>query len=144
MPNETVYWEDVTEGMEIPPFVRKTGLMEWNRFAAANEEHFEYHMDHVAGKAMGFPNAIGMGNLRFAYLHNLLEDGAGEQGRVEVVGCQYRGMNEEHDTLTCWGQVVRKFVENGEHLVELHIGVRNQKGEETAPGRGVVVLPSRG
>lgn len=139
-----VYWDDVQLNDRIPPFIRETGLMEWNRFAAANEEHFEYHMDHVAGRAMGFPNAIGMGNLRFAYLNNLLEDWVGEEGTVKVVGCQYRGMNLEHDTLTCWGEVLRKYLENGAHLVELRVGITNQKGEETAPGRAVVLLPSRG
>lgn len=138
-----LYWEDVKEGEEINPFVKKTGLMEWNRFAAANEEHFEYHMDHVAGRAVGFPGAIGMGNIRFAYLHNLLEDWVGQEGDIKKVGCQYRGMNLEYDTLTCWGKVVNKYVEQGEHLVELDVGIRNQDGKETAPGKAVVALPSR-
>lgn len=143
MTEQTVYWEDVQVGAEIPSFVRKTGFMEWNRFAAANEELVEYHMDHQIGTAKGWPGAIGMGNLRFAYLHNMLEDWVGEAGDIKELGCQYRGMNLEHDTVTCWGTVTGKSVENGEHQVALEVGVKNQKGEETAPGRAIIVLPSR-
>src|SRR5881296_2684336 len=116
-----LYWEDVNLDDDLPTFVRTTGLMEWNRFAAANEEHVTFHMDHVAGRQAGHPGAIGMGNLRFAYLHNMLLDWIGEEGTLKKVGCQYRGRNLEHDTLTCWGKVINKEVKDGEHLVEVNI-----------------------
>ncbi len=138
------YWENVAVGDSLEPFVRKTGLMEWNRFAAANEEHFEFHMDDKAAKAMGLPGVLSMGNFRFAYLHNLLEDFAGEEGDIKVVGCSYRGMNLEGDTLTAWGKVIGKEVVDGEHIVELEVGVKNQDGRETAPGHARVTLPARG
>ena len=139
-----LYWEDVKVGEELPTFSRTTGFMEWNRFAAANEEHVTFHMDHEAGRQAGLPGAIGMGNLRFVYLHNILYDWIGDDGVIKKVGCQYRGQNLEHDTLTCWGRVTNKEVKDGEHLVELEIGVKNQEGRETAPGRAVVALPTKG
>lgn len=139
-----IYYEDIQLGQEIPTFVRKTGLMEWNRYAAANEEHVQFHMDDKAGRAMGLPGAIGMGNLRFAYLHNMLREWIGEEGDIRKLGCQYRGQNLEGETLTAWGKVTNKTVKNGEHLVELDIGVKNQEGREGAPGHAVVSLPTRG
>jgi acyl dehydratase len=139
-----LYYEDVEVGTEVPSFLRKTDLMSWNRFAAANDEHVYFHMDHNAGKAMGMDGAFGMGNLRFAYLHNMLFDWIGEEGDIRKVGCQYRGLNMENDTLTAWGKVINKMVKDGEHLVELEIGVKNQSGQETAPGHAVVTLPSKG
>lgn len=138
------FWDDVTIGEAIPEFVRKTGLMEWNRFAAANEEHFEFYMDDKVARAMGLPAVVSMGNFRFAYLHNVLEDFAGIEGAIKVRGCSYRGMNLEGDTLRAWGKVVGKEEKDGEHLVMLEIGVLKQDGQETAPGNAVAALPVRG
>ncbi|MCX6023918.1 MAG: hypothetical protein NTZ05_19750 [Chloroflexi bacterium] len=104
---QQLHWEDVVEGQDIPSFSRTTGFMEGNRFAAANEEHVSFHMDHKAGEAMGAPGAFGMGNLRFAYLHNMLEDWIGADGAIKKVGVQYRDRNFEGETLTAWGKVVR-------------------------------------
>ena len=42
------------------------------------------------------------------------------------------------------GRVKRKFVENGQHLIEIEQEARNQDDELSVVGGGVVVLPSRG
>lgn len=81
MGNGTLFWDDVQVGHELPPFVRRTGFMEWNRFAAANEEFVMIHMDDEAGRAAMQPAAFGMGNLRYSYLHNLVLDWIGLDGR---------------------------------------------------------------
>ena len=138
-----VYFEDVQLGQEIPPYVRKSGLMEWNRFAGANEEYFIYHMTDEAARGMGGPSVFSMGNLRFAYLYNMLIDWLGQEGDIRKVGCQYRGLHIQEDTLTCKGKVVAKYEKDGERLVELEIGIVNQRGENTAPGTAVVALPSK-
>jgi len=39
-------------------------------------------MDDEAGRAAGHPTAIGMGNLQWAYLHNLLRGWLGGRGRI--------------------------------------------------------------
>ena len=65
----------------VPSFVRTTGLGSWNRYAAVNDEFIDIHMDRDAAKAAGLPDVIGMGNLRIAYLHNLLHDWLGRRRR---------------------------------------------------------------
>lgn len=140
----TLYWEDVAVGQELPPFVRKTGFMEWNRFAAANEEFVPFHMDDEEGRATGQHAAYGMGNLRYAYLHNLVLDWIGLDGSLRKLGVQYRGLNFKNDVLVCTGKVKDKYVREGQHYVELDLAVLNQKGENTCPGTALVVLPSRG
>ena len=42
------------------------------------------------------------------------------------------------------GRVKRKFIENGQHMVEIEQEARNQDDELSVVGGGVVVLPSRG
>ncbi len=139
-----VFFEDVRVGDEIPEFKRQTGYIEWGRFAGANEEYVAIHEDDEAGIKSGLPGGIGMGNLRFSYVHNMLSDWVGEEGWIKKVALQYRGMNLKNDWVVCKGKVTGKYEEGGEHLVELEVSTENGKGEVTAPGKAVVSLPSRG
>ena len=141
----SVYFEDVEVGQEIPTWSRETDFMNWNRYAAVNDEFVYIHMDDEAGRAaLNEQGAFGMGNLRYTYLLNMLRDWAGDEAEIREVGCQYRGINQQHDTLTCTGKITEKTVEDGEHLVRLEIDIVNQDGDSTCPGHAVVVLPARG
>ena len=139
----SLYYEDVQIGDEPPAFERQTGFMEWGRFAGANEEYVAIHEDDEAGVKSGLPGGIGMGNLRFAYVHNMLSDWIGESGWIKKVGLQYRGLNLKNDLVIAKGKVTTKYEQDGEYLVELEVRIENGKGEVTAPGRAVVSLPSR-
>ncbi len=139
-----VYFEDVNVGDEIPTWSRQTNFMNWNRYAAVNDEFVTFHMDDEAGRlAKNEQGAFGMGNLRYNYLLNMLRDWIGDEAEIREVGCQYRSINQKNDVLTCVGKITDKKIENGEHLVRLDVNVENQNGEATCPGHAVVVLPSR-
>jgi acyl dehydratase len=138
------YYEDVEIGQEIPAFERETDFMSWNRYAAVNEEFVYVHMDDEAGKAAGQGEAFGMGNLRWAYVLNALQNWAGDEAEIRELSMQFRAINHKHDHLRATGIVTDKKQENGENLVLLDINVVNQKDEKTAPGRAIVALPSRG
>lgn len=139
-----VTFEDVTVGDKIPNFVRETHFPEWNRFAAVNYEFIPIHMDDVEGKKAGNEiGAFGMGSLRASYLVNMLSDWIGDEAEIREMSYQFRGINNQHDVLTCTGEVIDKAVVDGENQVRLKIDVVNQKGESTTPGEAVVVLPSK-
>lgn len=139
-----VYFEDVEVGQSITPWSRKTDFMNWNRYAAVNDEFVYIHMDDEAGRAAkNERGAFGMGNLRFAFLLNMLRDWAGDEVQIRELGCQYRTINQKHDVLTCTGTITEKLIENGEHLVRLDVNVADQDGKPGTPGHAVVVLPSR-
>ena len=138
-----VYFEDVSVGDEIPPFERKTDFMNWNRYAAVNDEFVYLHMDDEVGKAAGQGAAFGMGNLRWAYVVNALREWIGDEAEVREVAMQFRAINHKHDVLTTFGKVTDKEVVDGEHRLRLDIDVKNQNGDTTAPGHAIVVLPSR-
>jgi hypothetical protein len=101
-------------------------------------------MDDEAGRKAGNKEgAFGMGNLRYAYLANALRDWIGDEAEVREIGCQYRAINQKHDTLTVVGKVVEKGVVGGENQIKLTTNVMNQLGEATCPGHAVIVLPNR-
>jgi acyl dehydratase len=55
-----------------------------------------------------------------------------------------RGMNVPGDTLTAWARVTGKEVRGGLGLVNVEMGLKDQKGAESSPGTATVVLPLRG
>ena len=139
-----VYFEDLQVGDEMPAWSRTTDFMHWNRYAAVNDEFVPFHMDDEAGRKAGNQQgAFGMGNLRYAYLANALRDWIGDEADIREIGCQYRAINQKHDTLTVVGKVVEKQVVDGENRVKLTTNVMNQAGEATCPGHAVVALPNR-
>jgi acyl dehydratase len=131
-------------GQEIPAFVRETGLENWNRYAAVNDEFVGIHMDDAAGQAAGYPTAFGMGNLQWSYLHNLVREWAGERGKIERLSCQFRGPNVKGQTVTARGRViaVRPGPERTE--VDLEVWTTDQEGNQLAPGNATVSFPTAG
>jgi len=139
-----VYFEDVNVGDEIPPWSRKTDFMNWNRYAAVNDEFVPFHMDDEAGRAARNPQgAFGMGNLRYAYIVNALRDWIGDEAEIREVGCQYRAINQKNDVLTVTGKITEKAVVEGENQIRLETNVVNQDGVATCPGHAILVLPTR-
>jgi acyl dehydratase len=127
-------------GDEIPPFERATGLASWNRFAAVNYEFVPIHMDDEAGQAAGYPSAFGMGSLQWSYLHNVLREWLGEDGRILRLACQFRAPNIKGQTVTTRG-VIREIHEiDAGKKVELDVWTEDQEGKQLAPGSATVLL----
>jgi len=139
-----LYFDDVKIGDKIPAWSRKTDFMNWNRYAAVNDEFIYIHMDDEAGRAAANEKgAFGMGNLRFAYILNALRDWIGDEAEIRELECQFRAINQKKDVLTVTGTVTDKRVEDGENRIYLDVDVVNQTGAPTCPGHAIVVLPSR-
>ena len=56
----TLYYEAVEVGQLLPTYERRTDLMNWNRFAAVNDEFVHVHMDDEAAKARGEKGVLGI------------------------------------------------------------------------------------
>jgi acyl dehydratase len=135
---------EVVEGFEIPPFSREANLHAFNRYAAVNDEFVDIHMDDEAGRAAGYPGAFGMGNLTFAWMHCLLRDWLGDDGRIVRINCQFRGPALRGDTVTCRGTVTRVYDEDGAQMADLDVWSENQHGEKTTPATATVTFARSG
>jgi acyl dehydratase len=131
---------DVEVGQELPTFERMSGFHAWNRYAAVNEEFVPIHMDDDAGKRAGNPGAFGMGNLQVAYLHALLRQWIGDDGRIVSVSCQMRAPNLRGLRTIAHGRVTAVRVEGDETSVDLDVWTETEEGTVLAPGTAVVVL----
>jgi acyl dehydratase len=131
---------DARVGDTLPPFRRVTGFAIWNRYAAVNSEFAPIHMDDEAGREAGFPSAIGMGNLQWAYLHNLLRDWLGDDGRITRVTCQFRAANTKGMTVTARGVVTAVHDSPDGRIIDLDVWVEDDDGAKLAPGTATVVV----
>ena len=135
-------FDDVQEGDELEPYSVKAGYMELNRFAAGNNEFVMIHMDPDYSKNVAkLPDAIVMGNLKLAYIANMIDTWRGGAGWVSRLEVSFRGMDPVNETLTAKGVVKAKREEGGEKLVDLDVWVENGAGKKTTPGSATVSLP---
>jgi len=139
-----LYYEDVAEGTEIPPLVKNPTTLQLVKWAGASGDYYQIHYDKDFAQSTGLPGVIVHGRLRSSFLGQLLTDWIGEEGTIKKISVQHRGMDFPGEQLTCKGKVTKKYVRNGEHIIECDICTENPRGEKTSPGSAVVVLPSKG
>ena len=138
-----LYWEEIEEGMELPPLQKQPTAQQLVKYAGASGDFYQIHYDTAFAQSTGLPGVIIHGALKSAFLGQLMTDWIGEHGTLKRLSCQYRGMDVPGDTLTCRGTVVRKYREGGEYLVECEIWLESGGGERTTPGTATVALPSK-
>ena len=138
-----VFWEDVSEGSEIPALVKHPTTRQLVQYAGASGDFYEIHYDKDFAESTGLPGVIIHGALKNAFLGQLVTDWAGPAGVLKRLTCQYRGMDVPGQPITARGTVTRVYQENGEKLVECEIWLENPSGENTTPGSATVALPSR-
>jgi acyl dehydratase len=142
----TPRFEDLAVGDAIPDLVKgpltPAHLMRWS---AAVENWHRIHYD--AGFATGhdgLPERVVNGSFKQHVLVQLVRDWAGPAGWLWRIGFQFRGMDLVDDTLTAFGAIAGVREADGLGVVDLEIGLRNQRGELNTPGHATAVLPLEG
>ena len=101
------------------------------------------HWDQDRARDLGLPAPHDYGQMRANWLAHLVTNWMGDDGWLWKLSLQTRIFNFMGDTTICGGVVTDKRVEDGRHVVELRLESVNQRGENTAPGTAVVILPTR-
>jgi acyl dehydratase len=139
------YFEDVTVGdalddLQKGPFTTPH-LFRWS---AAIENWHKIHYDRdFAQQHDKLPDLLVNGSLKQNFLLQIIKDWATHHGWPWKVGFQFRAMDVVGTTLFVWGKVVGKMPLEDYGLVELELGIRNQDGKQSTPGKAMVALPYR-
>ncbi len=138
-----VYFEDVSEGQEIPKLAQNCDSQRLVLWAAGSGDYYQIHYDKDFAQNTGLPDRITHGALKHALLGRLLDEWAGDGGQVRRVACSYRGMDMIDKDVTCRGVITGKRQENGSNLVDLEVWTEDPDGKKTTPATAVVELPSK-
>ena len=145
-PGPQRYFENVAVGQGMLSLVKgpitTTHLVRW---AAANGNYARIHWDlPFALLRQGLSNVVVNGTLKNQYLGEMLMEFAGEEGWLRRFYIEHRGMDLAGDVLTTFGSVTAMREMGGYGLVDCDIGLRNQRGVQTATGNATLVRPNRG
>lgn len=170
---KTLYWEDVTEGAEIPTVIKgpvdvadacaRTTVscysyayaIKWacmrNHLSThpidpKTGEYFlrrDWHYTDHAAQVLGYPMANSAGIQNEMMLVHAATDWMGDDGFVKSMDSQDRRMVFFGDMTFVKGKVGRKFVEGSEHLVELNVWGENQDGVIHTKSDFIIKLISR-
>jgi acyl dehydratase len=165
------FWEDVAVGDELPPTHHVFTLAEAIAYAAAMgksaswrtqmahsrdtwksaidpesglPDFTHWHLTDAAAQRLGMARANCLGMQMRAWLGRMIGNWMGDDGFIKRMGDQLRGVLYRESLALCKGRVVKTYVEDGEHLVDLAVTLEDHDGRFMVPnGTATVVLPSR-
>ena len=101
------------------------------------------HMEDSRAQTIGIPGAYDYGCQRISWLDNVVTNWMGDDGFLKNQNGTLKRFNIVGDTHWMKGKVTKKYIVNGEYLVDIECWGENQRGEITLPGSATVRLPSK-
>ena len=138
-----LYFDEVDIGTEIPSLSNRVDLVQLIRYSAATWNFFLLHLEKEFAQRQGFKDANIHAPFYGAFLARMMTDWVGDPGRLKKLGYRVTVMGYPGDLLISKGNVIKKYRESGEDLVDCDIWVENQDGVKVAPASATVSLPSR-
>ncbi len=140
---QALYFEDVKEGDQSPPFVvQNISRTDIVRYAGASGDFNPIHHDQTFAEAAGLPTVFGHGMLTAGFAGKCVTDYVGRQNlrafRVRFATRVWPG-----DSITCTATVTKKYEAGGQQLIDGQVLAVNQKGEAAIHGSFTAALPSR-
>jgi len=133
-------WESVQAGDKLAELKKKPGVSQLVKYAAGSGDFNPLHHDYNFFQSQAIGSIIVHGRFKYASLGELVSNWLGHAGRIKKLSCQYRNMDFPDKEFTCKGQVDKKWEEGGEKLAELTVWAENEAGQQTTPGKALVVF----
>lgn len=150
-----LYWEEIEEGQEITPLSKVATTQMLVKWAGATGDFNPVHYDSSFADSQGLAKPIVHGQLKRAWMVQMLVDYIGAGGTLRKLSCQFRAIDyprsmgsmtapHEGETWWCKGVITKKYEAGGENWADCDIWVENGKGEKTTVGNAGFTLPLRG
>lgn len=134
----TIIWENINEGDTIPELKKTPSVSQLVKYAAGSGDFNPLHHDYNFSQSKTIGSIIVHGRFKYATLGECVSNWMQHAGRIKKISCQYRGMDFPDREITCKGNVIKKWEENGEKLVELSVWTENGEGTKNTPGVVIV------
>jgi len=129
-----IKWAVMRHELQQHPLDVETGGYRYRR---------DWHIDEAFARQMGMPYGFMDGAHLEMILTHIVTDWMGDDGFVRVLDYQVRRSNFIGEINWLKGKVVKKYIENGEHLVDLDVWIDNQDNLTICKGLATVKLISR-
>jgi len=144
--SEQRYFDDIDPGDEFDedivmetPKVQKYLDIPGSRFEGQRNRF----NDPDLAKKDGLPNAIVPGVMQLDLMSRVLNDFAGQEGRIGHLEVSFRRSVLHGDKLHALGLVTDTIPGDGEGTVRMDVFFENERGERPLQGTADVILPSR-
>jgi acyl dehydratase len=143
-PPRDLYWEDVREGEELPSIVMPINLTRCAYLASGTRDFSPQHSNRDYAQQRSKTRDVFV-NTPFnqGMVGRFVTDWGGPTSTIRRMMITMRGSICPGDDMIMNGSVIRKYVQDGEHRVDIDIMISTQDGPAT-PCEATLALPSRG
>ena len=138
-----VYFKDVNEGDAITTLVKepvtRTQIV---RYAGASRDFNPMHHDEPLAQAEGMGGVFAHGMMSMAFLGQMVKDWCGHE-RMRKIKVRFMDLVRPGDTITCKGNITKKYQSEGKNLIEADIYAQNQKDVVVTRGSAIIELPTK-
>jgi acyl dehydratase len=136
-----ITFDSIREGDAIEPLVKgeitKPMLVEYGDAALDGNP---IHTDDEFARDSGYPGVFAQGMLSMGFLGQFLVDRFGPEA-LKRFKVRFSKITWPGETITCRAACTRKYIKDGERLVDLDIHTENQAGEKKLVGTATIRLP---
>lgn len=143
--SRSICYEDIEVGDSIARLDKgRLTTLHLMRWSAAIENWHRIHYDlPFTLEHEKLPGLMINGSLKQQFIMQALQEWVGPHGWVWKANFQFRAMNVVGEAVHVWGRVTAKRDGPAYGLVDLDIGLLNEKGAESTPGTATVAIPYR-
>ena len=136
-------WESVQEGEELPELAMPITVTRCVYLASATRDFSPQHSNRDYAQQSSKTKDVFLNTpFNMGMVSRLMTDWGGPKSTVRRMKIAMRGNVCAGDDMTVAGRVTRKYVEDGEHRVDLEITISTQDGPMT-PCSATLALPSQ-
>jgi len=142
---KSIAFEDIEVGTIIPPLSKEPTSAETFLYSAVawNPLRVHYDADYSREQA-ALPGILVHGTMLASFFAQMIYDWIGEEGMLEKLRWNSRGMVLINDRIICQGKVISKYVVDNKNFVECELWIAKQKGENVTSGKAVITLLGKG
>lgn len=143
-PPQELYWDDVKEGEELPSLVMPITITRCVFMASASRDFAPQHHNQEYAQQRSKARDMFLGtHFNIGMLSRFMTDWGGPRSIVRRIRLSMGRTICPGDDMIITGQVAKKYVQAGEHHVDIDILVSTQEGPAYNCG-GTLALPTRG
>src|SRR5690554_2164775 len=142
---QSLYWDDVEVGQDLPTITYELSLLRLVAFVRATGVYDYIHFDRDYAQSVGSRDAFAATPHVAGLFSRLLTDWSGPEGEIKSMNFSMRAQSCAGDVLTITGKVGNKYCSKaGEYLVDIvDMNIAHPLAPQAAVAQATLALPSR-